>query len=89
MTDLIDRNSLLNSLEKFAPEKHDALVEMLIKKEPTVDAVPVRHGKWESSRPDAPRLGFYYCSLCGRKRTSPQDRYCPNCGAKMDSEEEE
>lgn len=41
MTDLIGRNSLLKSLEKFAPEKHDALVEMLIKKEPTVDAVPV------------------------------------------------
>ena len=50
---------------------------------PTVDAVPVRHGKWENSRPDAPMFGFYYCSLCGRKRTSPQDRYCPNCGARM------
>ena len=41
MNDLIDRNSLLKSLEKFAPEKHDALVEMLIKKEPTVDAIPL------------------------------------------------
>lgn len=51
-----------------------------------VEAVPVRHGKWENSRPDAPMFGFYYCSLCGRKRTSPQDRYCPNCGARMDEE---
>lgn len=54
-----------------------------------VDAVPVRHGKWENTRPDAPMFGFYYCSLCGRKRTSPQDKYCPNCGARMDAERRE
>lgn len=53
---------------------------------PAVDAEPVKHGTWENSRPDAPMFGFYYCSLCGRKRTSPQDRYCPNCGARMDKE---
>ena len=53
---------------------------------PSLDEIPARHGKWETSRPDAPMFGFYYCSLCGRKRTSPQDRYCPNCGARMDEE---
>jgi hypothetical protein len=40
-------------------------------------------GEWKTTRPDAPMFGFYYCSICGRKRTSPQDNYCPNCGAKM------
>lgn len=50
MSDLIDRNSLLRSLEKFAPEKHDALVEMLIKKEPTVDAIPVAFIESEKQR---------------------------------------
>ena len=47
------------------------------------DVAEVRHGRWESSRPDAPMFGFHFCSLCGRRRTSPQDNYCPNCGAKM------
>ena len=59
----------------------------IIDPEATVDAVPVRHGKWENTRPDAPMFGFYYCSLCGRKRTSPQDKYCPNCGARMNDED--
>lgn len=53
---------------------------------PAADVAPVRHGRWESSRPDAPMFGFHYCSICGRKRTSPQDNYCPNCGALMDKD---
>ena len=57
-----------------------------IKTMPTADVVERKKGKWESTRPDAPMFGFYFCSLCGRKRTSPQDRYCPNCGAEMESE---
>lgn len=48
------------------------------------EAEPIKHGRWETTRPDAPMFGFYYCSICGRKRTSPQDNYCPHCGAKMD-----
>ena len=47
-----------------------------------------KHGRWETTRPDAPMFGFYYCPFCGRKRTSPQDNYCPNCGARMDGGEE-
>ena len=54
---------------------------------PTVDAVEVVHGRWES-RTDV--IGFARCSVChdcniyddwpdGKKWN-----YCPNCGAKMD-----
>lgn len=48
----------------------------------TVDAEPVRHGRWNIRTFDSPREG-YYCSECGTVewRTS---RFCPNCGAKMD-----
>ena len=53
---------------------------------PTADVVERKKGKWETTRPDAPMFGFYYCSLCGRKRTSPQDHFCPNCGADMRKE---
>lgn len=51
---------------------------------PTVDAVPVRHGHWEtnSDRPDT-----LICSVCkcgfDMWKHDPHN-FCPNCGAKMD-----
>ena len=62
---------------------------------PSVDAEPVRHGRWEivivsTSNPYESEIEEK-CSLCGRfvqrYGTQPQDNYCPNCGAKMDLEE--
>ena len=56
----------------------DAVEEM-----PTVDAVEVRHGRWECGKP---------CPVCGENRFKGLDAdiwadweppYCPNCGAKM------
>ena len=58
----------------------------IVEDAPTADVVERKVGKWETTRPDAPMFGFYYCSLCGRKRTSPQDHFCPNCGAEMRKE---
>ena len=56
---------------------------------PTVDAVPVVHGRWEYDDFVSPNRT---CSVCGG--FAPFDccgdyhsectRYCPNCGAKMD-----
>lgn len=68
---------------------------------PTVDAEPVRHGKWIIR--DNPGTGWYRitCSECGEDVTSnapcigffPNAKviwdYCPECGAKMDRKEEE
>ena len=51
---------------------------------PTVDAVLVRHGQWEtnSDRPDS-----LICSVCkcgfDMWKHDPHN-YCPNCGSKMD-----
>ena len=51
---------------------------------PTVDASPVRHGRWKCNKP---------CPVCGEDRFKGLDAdiwadweppYCPNCGAKMD-----
>jgi hypothetical protein len=47
---------------------------------PTVDAVEVVHGRWESFH-----YGGYTCSNCG-KRVALQGNYCHSCGAKMDGE---
>lgn len=69
-----------------------------VDREDTIDAVPVRHGKWiEMSDAD----GHYYaCSECGeelyrewsfdrefdifpKKKSIDKTQYCPTCGAMM------
>lgn len=53
--------------------------------QPTIDAVPVKHGRWVQARyTQAP---LYICSECDR-REYKQHRYCPQCGAKMDGDSE-
>ena len=42
MSDLIDRQSLLDNLNRFAPEKYNALVNDLIMKEPAVQPEAIR-----------------------------------------------
>ena len=54
---------------------------------PTVDAVPVRHGRWVYH----PEIGWgstWLCSECGEKTVEtvmgePRDNFCPMCGADM------
>lgn len=56
---------------------------------PTIDAVPVVHGRWER-RSDC--NGFLCCSRChdvfieDEWLDDGKWSYCPNCGAKMDLE---
>lgn len=65
---------------------------------PTIDAEPVRHGRWiERYSPGGVRL--CECSVCGTSAISQIDDtwgyvidyyetdFCPNCGAKMDGGE--
>lgn len=46
---------------------------------PTIDAQPVKHGKWVR---DA--SGELNCSYCGYAPKWDDDKFCANCGAKMD-----
>lgn len=58
---------------------------------PTIEAEPVRRGRWDKGVNDK-----WVCSECGIGNNYAyswdvagyklQDRYCPNCGAKMDGE---
>ena len=53
-----------------------------------VDVAPVRHGRWIRKNPHGYEWTFV-CSNCGYVDGYPfNDRhnYCPNCGAKMESE---
>ena len=62
---------------------------------PTVDAAPVKHGRWiEKEGFDGD--SYYTCSSCGCDWTTIDGtpvqnnmRYCPECGAKMDLEEQD
>lgn len=67
-----------------------AEVAKAVENAPTIEAEPVRRGRWVKDDIDK-----YKCSLCGKgnnyayswsigKGDELQDLYCPNCGAKME-----
>ena len=51
---------------------------------PRVDAKEVVHGRWIDARE---YCGDYMCSNCDALYGTNKFNYCPNCGAKMDSED--
>ena len=60
---------------------------------PTVDAEPVRHGRWINKGYITTAYGSIdtgECSACGAVDVpiEPYDDYCPNCGAKMDGDKD-
>lgn len=96
MTRLIDADALISSVLKKAiddaflngnTDMHRLLVQV-IAHQPTIDAEPVRHGKWIWND-KCKRV----CSVCENpvafmlsKDGWHEGRYCPNCGARMDEE---
>ncbi len=64
------------------------IFEEAIRDAPTIDAEPVRHGKWlpENRTMDA----YWVCSCCGFPSEAHGAfkiyKFCPNCGARMDEE---
>ena len=78
-------------------------VEQAIKDAPTVDAVEVVHGRWERCGGDLHSSGYaIFCSVCYKthfvhrkyslggltdEEIFKKPKYCPSCGAVMESEE--
>lgn len=64
-------------------------VQEWLDEQPTIDAEPVKHGEWVSSRFNA-TYGEYeeQCSCCKGWSLEYDKPYCPNCGAKMDGGKE-
>lgn len=63
-------------------------LEIFLGKTPAADVAPVVHGRWELD--DGKR--HCHCTVCffGRNiETQIGWHFCPNCGAKMDLEEEQ
>lgn len=68
------------------PPHAEGMAEELTELIPAVDAVEVRHGRWLRTP-----TSWVYCSVCGEEppqETNITSDFCPNCGAKMDGEEE-
>lgn len=86
MTRLVDADDLMSWSETVSLTDDGGIdindFEEKLKSIPTIDAEPVRHGKW-FEYPIAD--GMNQCSVCGFLRFG-ESNYCPNCGARMDKE---
>ena len=97
---LIDVNAYLNKVCTYSKTGCGSckLQTVCPTSEPTIEAEPVKHGKWIIR--DNPGTEWYRitCSVCGEDVTStapcigffPNVKvlwdYCPNCGCRMDEE---
>ena len=90
MQRLIDANALVEkaywhgehpTVDRLFAEGVDAVDVSDIDNAPTIEAEPVRHGRWERTSD-----GAAYCTACRRKMNPSQYGYafCGLCGAKMD-----
>lgn len=60
-----------------------------INKAPTIDAELVKHGRWVERLVNIETLTTdLFCSECKFASVNWRYNYCPNCGAKMDEEDE-
>ncbi len=93
MPEYIEREALLEEIHtarnqlvlgKTAATK----LEKMVRAAPAADAAPVVHGRWIKHQDEYEN--WCECSMCGKSPDSPLDEtpFCPNCGAKMDLEED-
>ena len=79
-------------LNEFMMEYRKSVLQ-IVEDAPTIEAEPVRHGKWIEKRQmiawcDDDVDVYYTCSAC--EADSPCEYpFCPNCGAKMDLKEKD
>ena len=91
MAEYIEREALMKELSESVKPFNIWSVFRAIRKQPAADVAPVVHGRWIG----APLCGNdeCRCSECGSRhnihanlRGEITQKYCPNCGAKMDGE---
>lgn len=95
---LIDADVLLRQIKATSKDSgfyrplYDGFAET-VNRCPTIEAEPVRHGRWEMPGDDDDLSCCYFCSQCGYNMDESEYldnfshfKYCPHCGAKMDGE---
>ena len=97
----IDADDLEKAIYKWMPKDQETWMDseippienlvvsimMTIEEQETIDAEPVRHGKWIRWRENG--IKRCKCSECFTSYGNMDTPYCPNCGAKMDGERKE
>ena len=90
MARLIDADALIEHLDRCIAESKGLMrsvcvaIKCFVQQMPTVDAVPVVHGRWITDE-----KGVTYCGRCRIiDDYASVHNYCPNCGARMDLKEE-
>lgn len=97
MAEYIERDAALRVAHTMRPE--DKRLKNTMANIPATDVAPVVHGRWEDAdwvEPDdsnteiirTPKaaLRCSRCKLAFKKELLWRDKYCPNCGARMDGE---
>lgn len=95
MTEYVNKKELLDSLEKKIKESNEYgmavvdsdFIDLVNDATEVEDVTPVVHGEWEFISLD----GSLWCSRCKRPSgygRKAENKYCRNCGAKMDGEME-
>lgn len=94
---LIDADALMNDIDNdiFNTESRKCYEKMRVRKQPTIDAEPVRHAKavfkvrrkWDGSAEGITET-VPYCSDCGNRIDDLSALWCAGCGAKMDGEDD-
>ena len=100
--DLISRQATLNAIIKELCIKDESYllqsektIYNVVKKMPPVNPQEPKTGHWEWIKYDSnPEIGNFHCSECNFipasfNWASKHLNYCPNCGAKMESEDKE
>lgn len=89
-----------DKLQEVFKELHGGKRSLLIDTEPTADVRENVRGEWREENPREKSM-MWRCSVCGRIAYYPTIgerknykkhcgyNFCPNCGAKMDREEQE
>ena len=94
MDEYIDIKALRNAL--YDADAITMTGVKILNQFPSADVAPVRHGRWICIRKG---YGEYECSVChgvdsdcsdyyGTHVVTEQD-YCPNCGSRMDGDDDE
>lgn len=81
--DLISRQAAIDTLAEW----NDEAINNRLNNLPSVDAVPVRHGRWIYHIDDLfPAESTKECDQCHEEQPlTCDDNFCPHCGAKMDA----
>lgn len=99
MDDLISRSTAIKVLEAlmkrykeigaFCDRDGVLFAREEIKKLPIIKAAPIMHGRWIDENPDDSLDPRMRCSVCaGIESPLIRWHYCPNCGAKMENDNE-